>query len=80
MSVTREELERFHHFAADKLRNDGADLSIEELLRAWRTAEERASVNEAIRDGLADVQAGNYRPMEVFMDDFRKANNIPESR
>jgi hypothetical protein len=81
MSKTLSELETFYQFAKAKLSNDGAD-SLEELLDLWRiehpTPEEVADIQQAIREGIADLKAGRYRPAEDVVRDIRRKYNLPE--
>jgi hypothetical protein len=81
MSVTLTELESFHQFAQAKLANGGAD-SLEELCDLWRlehpTPEESADIHEAIREGLADIKAGRYRPAAEVSAEIRAKYGIPQ--
>ncbi len=81
MSITQEELDNFHRFASDKLADGGADLSWPELVELWTlehpSPAEQAEVNDIIRQGDADIQSGNYRSVDDFMDEFRRKHNIP---
>ena len=80
MSITREDLDRFHRFAQQKLENGGAD-SIEELIDLWRienpTLEEAAEIDAIIREGIADMKAGRGRPAEVVMAELRRKYKLP---
>jgi hypothetical protein len=81
MSLTSDELENFHHFAQVRLQSSPPD-SLEELVDLWRlerpTPEEQAEVHEAIRQGLADIDAGRGRPVEVVMAELRAKHNLPD--
>jgi hypothetical protein len=81
MAVTQEQLDEFHRFASKKLSNGGGELSWEQLIGLWQlenpTAQERAEVNAAIREGLADVEAGRVQPFEEFEAEMREEFNIP---
>ncbi len=81
MAITQEELDTFHRFASDKLADGRADLSWPELVELWTlehpSPAEQAEVNEIIRQGDADIQSGNYRSVDDFMDEFRRKHNIP---
>ena len=70
MAVTSEELARFTQFATDRVNNGGVE-SLEECLLLWR---EHAEVNEAIRRGLAEADAGLGRPAREFMEEFLQRN------
>jgi predicted transcriptional regulator len=80
MSFTSDELERFHHFAQMHLQSELAE-SLEELVDLWRlehpAAEEQAEVHDAIRQGLADIEAGRYRPVVVVMEELRAKYDLP---
>jgi len=79
MSVTLNELEDFHRFAREKLHNGGAQ-SLEELCDLWRiehpSAAEEADIHAAIGQGIADIQAGRYRPAEEVTAELRKKFGI----
>jgi hypothetical protein len=79
MSVTHSELDGFHRFAQDKLQSGGAE-SLEELCDLWRiehpSADEEAEIHSAIRQGLADIEAGNFRPAEEVMAELRKKHGL----
>jgi predicted transcriptional regulator len=77
MSTALQELISFHQFALDSLRSCDEDVSLESLMETWRTQQERAEVNAAIREGLADIEAGRYRPASEVMEEFRKKHGIP---
>jgi hypothetical protein len=74
MSTTLDELAAFQQFAVQKVDSGEAE-SLEELFDLWRlehpTAEEQAEIHEAIRQGLADIEAGRYRPAEEVMGELR---------
>ncbi len=58
MSITKQELASFNEFASNRLSNEGADLSLDELFDLWRAenpsdemyAENVAAIAEAIDD------------------------------
>lgn len=77
MSTALQELNNFHQFALDSLRTRDEYVSLEKLLEIWRAQKEREEVNAAIREGLADIEAGRYRPAVEVMEEFRKKHGIP---
>ena len=77
MPSTLQELDNFHHFAADQLRNPDSAASLEELLGRWRAARERGDANAAIAEGLSQMKAGRGRPLDDFIAEFRAEHNIP---
>jgi predicted transcriptional regulator len=78
MAVTQDELDNFHRFATDRLRNGEADLTIDDLVIEWDSRRDRDEINAAIREGLADVDAGRTRPANEVTEELRKKHRIPE--
>ena len=76
MAVTQEELDRFHRFASEKLGNGGGDLSWDELFIQWESICDQDDVNAAIKQGLADVDAGRHRPASEVMEDLQRKHKI----
>jgi len=80
MSTTHDDLAAFQQFAVQKV-DAGEVGSLEELFDLWRiehpTTEEEAEIHEAIRRGLADIDAGRYRPSEEVMEELRAKHDLP---
>ena len=76
------DLKAFRDFADQQLSNGGADLTLEEALGLWeyenQTEEERADTLAAIREGLADVEAGRVRPAREAIAELRRKYNLTE--
>ncbi len=72
MSRVREDLESFHQFAVNRLAERAPVISLTELFAEWYDLRERESVNEAIREGLADVAAGRVVPAREAVQEIRK--------
>jgi predicted transcriptional regulator len=67
-------LEDFHRFIGEQLQSDeAAQMSPEQALAIWR---ERQETLEAIREGLADVEAGRTKPLDEFLADFQARHGI----
>ncbi len=71
----------FHQFVAAQLSTGHSPLSPEEALEAWRlqnrTPEEMADDVHAVREALADMEAGDTgTPLEIFRIEFRKRHNL----
>jgi predicted transcriptional regulator len=65
----------FHRFIGEKLQSDdAAQLSPEQALALWR---ERQETVQAIREGLADVEAGRTKQLDDFLSDFQARHGIP---
>lgn len=76
--VTQAQVDSFHRFASEKLAGGGSDLSWDELFIQWRSISEREEVNAAIREGLADVEAGRCQPAVEAMEEIRKEFGFAE--
>jgi hypothetical protein len=74
MSTTHDQLAAFQQFAVQKV-NAGEAETLEEIFDLWRlehpTPEEQAAIHEAIRQGLADIESGRYRPTDEVMEELR---------
>jgi hypothetical protein len=76
-----QELLSFHQFVGEQIRLRVPYQSPEEALEAWRlrnrTPEERADDVQAIREALADMEAGDTgTPVEDYLDEFRRRHKI----
>lgn len=78
MSLTQDELNSFHRFATERLSESEVELSIDELVIEWDSLRNRDRINAAIREGLADIDAGRTRPADEVTEELRKKHNIPE--
>lgn len=81
MTVTREQLDSFHEFAAAQLANGGVELTFEQLLDMWRiqnpTAEQYAENVAAIEEAIRDMQAGERgEPVEDVLRKLRQELNL----
>jgi hypothetical protein len=80
MSATLDEIDDFQRFAKQQVQA-GADRSLSELFDLWSlenpSPEEQAEVHEAIREGLADIEAGRYRSASVVIQELRAKYNLP---
>ena len=74
------DLRAFKGFIEEKLSNGGAELTLEQALVDWelenQTDEEREATVQAIRNGLADVEAGRTRPFAEFDREFRLKHGL----
>jgi hypothetical protein len=75
MSVTMEELDRFHDFASSLVSGPETDITWPQLFEAWCL--HNSSVPEyeenvaAIRESLDAMDAGRMRPFSAFDAEFR---------
>lgn len=72
MSSTREDLDSFHQFAAQRLVSGESAASLEDLFIEWHDGRSRGEINQAIRQGLADVDAGRYEPADSATETIRQ--------
>ena len=78
MAVTQDELDSFHRFATERLRKSVEELTIDDLVIEWDSVRNREEINAAIREGLADIDAGRTRPADQVTEELRRKHNIPE--
>jgi predicted transcriptional regulator len=68
-------LESFHRFVSEQLRSGAAgEISPEQALRLWREKEETLA---AVREGLADIEAGRTWPADEVLRELRQS--LPET-
>jgi hypothetical protein len=76
------DLRAFRHFIDEQLTNSGSELTLDEVLLNWelenQTHEDREETLQAIREGLADVDAGRTRPAEDVIRELCLKHNIPD--
>lgn len=72
MSVSIEQLDEFHRFAANRLEAGAQDLSLEDLLRMWRIESDRSETVEAVQQGIADMDAGRCYTIEEVDDEIQR--------
>ena len=80
MSVTREELDRFHEFAVSLVTDSQSDLTWRQLFGRWRlenpTVDDHRENMAAIEEALNAMDAGRMRSFSSFDSDFRERHNI----
>jgi hypothetical protein len=75
------DLQSFHQFIGQQLASGQVKLSPDEALEVWRlqhrSPEEYAADVQAIREAIADMEAGDTgTPLETFLAEFRKRHKI----
>lgn len=73
MPLTSDELLKFYQFALGVLKNDNQADSLQDLVSKWDAQRKRASVNEAIHKGHAEILAGG-RPCDEQSKERAAAN------
>lgn len=76
MPVTQSDIQAFADYATARVNNGGVE-SMPQLFRDWLAARERAEVNAAIREGLADIDAGRTQPFFEEAEEFRRQRSLP---
>ena len=80
MPLTNDDLQNFYQFALGVIETDAKAASLRELADKWDAQRERASVNESIRKGHAEILAGGGRPYDEFRSEMKsKPAQSPES-
>ena len=69
--------EAFYDFLGQTLSHGERETPPEALLRKWRAQREYDETVEAIREGIAQMEAGLGRPLEEFDREFRQRNGLP---
>jgi hypothetical protein len=79
MSISIDQLNDFHQFALARVGTGNVE-SLDELFDLWRlehpTDEERTDVHEAIRTGLADLEAARFRSADVVTGELRAKHGL----
>lgn len=78
MPVTQHQIDDFHQFATNRLKSGETKLTIDDLIIEWDSSRNRDEINDAIREGLADIEAGRTRPAAEVTEELRRKYNIPE--
>ena len=76
MATTREELDRFHRFAADQIGSDQSPFDLEELLMRWMDQEDCSSIGAAVDRGLREMESGLGRPVGEVSEELRRKHGI----
>jgi hypothetical protein len=78
----RTDIRVFQSFVDEKLSNGGTGLNLDGAFDFWKyendPEEERVETLEAIRRGLADVEAGRVRLALEALAELRRKPNLPE--
>jgi hypothetical protein len=80
MSVTMEELDRFHDFAISLVSGAESDVTWPQLFDAWRLQNPSVADYEenvaAIRESLDAMDAGRMQPFSAFDAEFRRRHGL----
>jgi hypothetical protein len=78
MSSIRQDLDSFNQFAAERLAAGERAESLDDLYTEWHDRRARDEINQAIRRGLADADAGRYEPADQAMESIRVEFGLPK--
>jgi len=76
MAITVQDLEAFQRFAIERISHLAPDIPLDELAYEWQLSQEREAVNGAIKEGLADIQAGRHKPAREVTDELAKKHGL----
>jgi hypothetical protein len=71
MPTTMDQLDSFHGFARRAISVD-QDLSLEECLHRWRSAQARAETNAALCEAIAEMESGLGQSVDEAIEDIRR--------
>ena len=74
--TTRQELDSFQRFAAERLSQPDCAATLDELFTQWHDAQSREEIDQAIERGLADVDAGRFQPASTVTQALAKRFGI----
>lgn len=77
MAISQDELDRFHRFASERLRQTEAELTLEDCLHLWRSQREEAETVAAIEQSLQDFAAGRYETLAEVDRELRRELGFP---
>ena len=76
------DLRAFKQYIDEQLTNGGSEMTLDDALVNWEVQNQtdggREETLQAIREGLADVDAGRTRPAEAVIRDLCRKHNIPD--
>lgn len=77
MNVTSQEIDGFASFAHETIAKTSEEMSFDDLVILWQSLRDRDEINAAIREGIADIDAGRHRPADEVFADLVKKHQLP---
>jgi hypothetical protein len=79
VSITIDEINRFHQFAVQRIeQSQQGELTLDDLLIEWDSTTHREEINEAIREGIADVDGGRTYSVTQVNRELKAKYNLGE--
>lgn len=78
MPATLEELNAFHRFAAEVIRESETPVEFGDLVERWYDSRERDQINAIIRRGVQDIAEGRGIPAHEHLKQLREKYGFPE--
>lgn len=76
MSATRADIDAFHNFAVQQIAVAAASVELDELLLKWYDSQNQGEIDEIIRQGLHDSDAGLGVPAREATDEIRRKHGV----
>jgi hypothetical protein len=70
-TVSMSDAESFYRFLGEQIHLGAVGQTPEELVGAWRRQREYDATLAAVREGLADAEAGRMTPLRKLLDEVR---------
>jgi len=77
MPVTQADIADFSQFASQQIGKGGSELTLAQLALRWQATKEQHEAVGAVREGLADIDAGRTQDAFEFAEEMRSRYNIP---
>jgi predicted transcriptional regulator len=72
MAVSESDIEAFVAFVREQTSSGECAPSIADFAQQWEAQRQREEVNVAVREGLADIEAGRTRPASEFVAEVKQ--------
>ncbi len=76
MTISESDLESFQQFARERIASITPETSLDELAYEWQISRERGELNDVIREGLDDIQAGHHRPAREATEELARKHRL----
>jgi hypothetical protein len=66
-----QQLEDFHRFAQDRLKQADSEIELDDLMLQWYDARDKDQIDAIIQEGLAQMKQGLGKPADVVAAELR---------